>query len=302
MPTTRLTRRSLALGAAALTAPLLPRLGHAQSTPVASPSTGTSSGMLVDPAWLAGHQDEATLVAFMSDKEAAPGVIDGSNRLDWPDLEVSDTTPDGLAAWTRQLTEVLPTVGILPMKTTVAYDAGSLFAARLWWVLAATGHRDVHVLDGGLPAWSAAGHKATAAPGSGYDATGEGELELDLAMIAPIADVEAAVGAPDVTFIDARAPKEYAAGHIPGAINVNYPRNAQPDAPHTWLPAAELETLYADVPREHTVIPYCSSGVRSAVTAFTLRLIGYGDVRLFTGSWNEWSKDPNRPVTTGDAP
>jgi thiosulfate/3-mercaptopyruvate sulfurtransferase len=50
------------------------------------------------------------------------------------------------------------------------------------------------------------------------------------------------------------------------------------------------------------VIPYCSSGVRSAVTAFTLRLIGYEDVRLFTGSWNEWSKDPNRPVTTGDAP
>ena len=90
-------------------------------------------------------------------------------------------------------------------------------------------------------------------------------------------------------------------GHIPGALNVNYPRNARPELPRTWLPVPELESLYASVPRDHTVIPYCSSGVRSAVTAFTLRLIGYERVRLFTGSWNEWSADPSRPITTGVA-
>jgi thiosulfate/3-mercaptopyruvate sulfurtransferase len=38
------------------------------------------------------------------------------------------------------------------------------------------------------------------------------------------------------------------------------------------------------------------------VTYFTLRLIGYDDVSLFTGSWAEWILDPNRPVTTGDEP
>ena len=42
--------------------------------------------------------------------------------------------------------------------------------------------------------------------------------------------------------------------------------------------------------------------LRLAVTAFTLRLIGYEDVGLFTGSWNEWSADPTRPVTTGNQP
>jgi thiosulfate/3-mercaptopyruvate sulfurtransferase len=50
------------------------------------------------------------------------------------------------------------------------------------------------------------------------------------------------------------------------------------------------------------VIPYCTTGVRSAVTYVTLRLIGYPEVRLFTGSWKEWSSHPELPVATGEAP
>ena len=50
------------------------------------------------------------------------------------------------------------------------------------------------------------------------------------------------------------------------------------------------------------VIPYCSTGVRSAVTWFSLRQAGVPDVQLFSGSWAEWSRHPDLPVTTGDAP
>lgn len=288
-------RQAIALGVTGLA---LPQVAHAQASPAASPASSQSAEMLVDPAWVAAQGNDLTRVAFMSEKEATPGVIPGSTRLDWPEIEVSDTTPAGLDTWIETLTTLLPTAGILPMKTTLAYDAGSLFAARLWWVLRATGHRDVQMLDGGLPAWTA----DLTTPSPGFAGEGTGSLQLDLTMIAPIADVEAAVGSDTVTFIDARAPKEYAKGHIPGAVNIPYPKNAQPDAPHTWLPVAELEALYAAIPRDHTVIPYCSSGVRSAVTAFTLRLIGYERVRLFTGSWNEWSQDPARPITTGMQP
>jgi len=45
-----------------------------------------------------------------------------------------------------------------------------------------------------------------------------------------------------------------------------------------------------------TVIPYCLTGVRSAATYVTLTALGYPDVSLFTGSWAEWSADPERPV------
>lgn len=273
-----------------------PMRSLAQATP-----TMQSLPILVDPAWLQASGNDVSLVAFMSEKEAAPGVITSSTLLDWPELEVTDTTPEGLNAWTEAMTHVLAAHSLGTMKTTVVYDAGSLFAARAWWVARALGSRDIAILDGGLDAWRAAGQAAESEPVA-YETSGTGSLQLDLAMIAPIADVEAAIGTPDVTFIDARAPEEYAKGHLPGALNINYPRNARAEAPHTFLPQIELETLYQDVPKDQTVIPYCSSGVRSAVTAVALRLAGYERVRLFTGSWNEWSQDPERPVTTGDAP
>ncbi|MCK6433743.1 MAG: sulfurtransferase, partial [Aquabacterium sp.] len=47
----------------------------------------------------------------------------------------------------------------------VACDAqGGMFAARLWWMLRWVGHARVAVLDGGLPAWRAAGGAIEAGP------------------------------------------------------------------------------------------------------------------------------------------
>jgi thiosulfate/3-mercaptopyruvate sulfurtransferase len=54
--------------------------------------------------------------------------------------------------------------------------------------------------------------------------------------------------------------------------------------------------MEAGVTPDRLVIPYCLTGVRSAVTYFTLRALGYERVTLFTGSWAEWSADPARPV------
>ena len=106
---------------------------------------------------------------------------------------------------------------------------------------------------------------------------------------------------PNVALVDARTPEEYAAGHIPGAVNVNFPRNAEPDEPKYWKPAAELLALYADhgVTADKQVIPYCATGVRSAVTYFTLRLLGYDDVALYTGSWDEVGRPRGHPEGDG---
>jgi thiosulfate/3-mercaptopyruvate sulfurtransferase len=38
------------------------------------------------------------------------------------------------------------------------------------------------------------------------------------------------------------------------------------------------------------------------VTYFALRLIGYDDVALYTGSWEEWSRHPEAPKATGSEP
>lgn len=109
---------------------------------------------------------------------------------------------------------------------------------------------------------------------------------------------------PDVVILDARTPEEYAEGHIPGAVNLNFPLNAAPDPPKFYKPADELEAMYTDIGAtpDNLVIPYCASGVRSAVTSFTLHLLGYEDVALYTGSWLEWGEDPETPKTEGNEP
>ncbi len=63
----------------------------------------------------------------------------------------------------------------------------------------------------------------------------------------------------------------------------------------------ELRAMYerVGVTSGSPVIPYCSTGVRSANTWFTLSALGYSDVRLFSGSFAEWTSDPARPVEVG---
>ena len=62
------------------------------------------------------------------------------------------------AAW-------MGSVGIAPGTPVVVYDRqAGMFAVRAWWVLRWMGHDDVALLDGGLPAWVAAGGAVTAEP------------------------------------------------------------------------------------------------------------------------------------------
>jgi thiosulfate/3-mercaptopyruvate sulfurtransferase len=122
--------------------------------------------------------------------------------------------------------------------------------------------------------------------------------------LAQMDEVLAAIGDDTTVLVDARTPDEYAKGHIPGAVNVNYPRNAAANPPNRYEPAERLLAMYREmgVTPDRSVIPYCSSGVRSAVTAFSLWLIGFERVALYTGSWQEWGANPDTPKTEGDQP
>ena len=280
----------------------------AQSTPIAAPGSDHRD-MLVDAARLTASAAASGRipVGFMAAEEFAQGHLPGSVQLDWPALEVIDTSDASIAAWRDRAADILAGLGISPDTDVLAYDGGTLFAARLWWVLQYLGHDDVRALDGGLAAWRQAGGEiATGDPpalaatptAAGWPGTPR------QAALAQLAGVRASLGDPGVAIVDARTPEEYAAGHIPGAVNVNYPRNARAEEPRTWLPAADLRAMYAavGVTPDKRVIPYCTSGVRSAVTFFALRLIGFPDVGLYTGSWQEWERHPELPTATGPGP
>jgi thiosulfate/3-mercaptopyruvate sulfurtransferase len=277
----------------------------AAGTPI--PVTGYAHPeMLAETGWLRERLGDPGLkvVALTPPEDFAAGHIPGAVQIDWPGLEVVETSDQAVATWRGEVEGTLTALGIAPADTVVVYDGGTFLAARFWWVLHQLGHADVRLLDGGFPAWTADGGAIKTGSVVPEPAAQPYVGTPDEADVATRDEAIAGLNDPTVIFVDARPAEAYAAGHIPGAVNLDSTENALSDQPRYWKSAAELRALYAAVGAtpDKTIVPYCAAGVRSAATFFALRLIGYENVSLYTGSWNEWSAHPELPVATGSAP
>jgi len=201
--------------------------------------------------------------------------------------------------------------GLHPGVQAVAYDAhGGMYAARLWWLLRWLGHAEVALLDGGLPAWQAAGQPVTTeAP---RVTPGEFKAGAPLAVTLDVQGIAHNLQTRDCQLIDARAPDRYrgenetldpVGGHIPGARNRFFKDNLEADG--RFKPAHtlrdEFHTVLGDTPAERTVL-YCGSGVTACHNALAMEIAGLHGAALYGGSWSEWCADPGRAVATGDEP
>lgn len=183
-------------------------------------------------------------------------------------------------------------------------DVGGTSAARAWWLLRWAGVRDVRLLDGGLPAWAAAGHAL-----EGGEVTPEAGDVVLVPGALPTVDADGAAALADRgVLLDARAPERYAgrvepvdprAGHVPGAVSAPTAQNLAADG--TFLDAAALRARFDALgirPDGAPVAVYCGSGVTAAHEVAALASVGV-TAALYPGSWSQWSHDPGRPVATG---
>jgi thiosulfate/3-mercaptopyruvate sulfurtransferase len=185
----------------------------------------------------------------------------------------------------------------------VAYDdAGGSIAARLWWMLDDLGHTRVSVLDGGLPAWLAAGGPVT----TEVRTPAGGRMTLSDRWSRTI-DREALIGRlGSVTLIDARAPERYRGdlepvdpvpGHIPTATSM--PTTGNLSEGGRFLDAASLRLRFEPLGAE--VVTSCGSGITACHNALAMRIAGLPDPLLYPGSYSDWSR-AGLPVATGDEP
>lgn len=216
----------------------------------------------------------------------------GAGRHPWPDSA-------GFCSW-------LGRCGVTAQTQVVAYDAGDgAYAARLWWLLQALGHRHVAVLDGGWARWLALGLPTDSALPVVSPVNYRGEF--DDARLLDATAIPQRLAAGDL-LIDARAserfrgevePIDRVAGHVPAAVNRPYAANLSDGRFKTAALLAEEFGALLDGSDPQRVIAMCGSGVTACHHLLAMAHAGLPGARLFTGSWSGWIEDPARPIATG---
>ncbi len=199
--------------------------------------------------------------------------------------------------------------GWRPEKLLVAYDdVGGAIAARLWWLMKYFGQVRVALLDGGIPAWWAAGFAADQGAVRIQKVPPE-NLDGHHDLVVGSAQIVGGLSRNEVTLVDARAaarfegdtePIDSVAGHIPGAIN--YPYNLNLTSDGHFKTVAEIRTGLAPLTsgqEERGLVHMCGSGVTACHNLFAAEMAGMESSRLYVGSWSEWIRDPTRPISCG---
>jgi len=264
----------------------------------------------VDAGWLRGHRDEVVLadVRWYLDGRSGRDAYDAGHLpgavfvdLDrWLSSEASDASGRHPLPTPERFAEGMASLGIGDDDTVVAYDdAGGVIAARLVWMLRATGH-GAALLDGGLAAGDPELERATPARAPATFTPRAWPAER-LASIDDAAD-------PAFVVIDARSRDRFVGGpdevdprwgHIPGARSLPCRENLDGDG--RLLPVPDLHARFeaVDIHDAESVVSYCGAGVTACHNLLALEQAGLGHGRLFPGSWSQWSRDPERPLAIG---
>lgn len=200
--------------------------------------------------------------------------------------------------------------GWSPGKLLIAYDdAGGAIAGRLWWLMKYFGHDDAALLDGGIPAWWAAGF--------GLESGDSEPADLPLApyriraeLTVSTTEIEESLGKNRFELVDARAPERFSgeiepidavAGRIPGSVN--YPYNMNLARNGSFKAQEDVREGLLELAGSHRVeelVHLCGSGVTACHNIFAGEFAGLKGSKLYVGSWSEWIRDPSRPIERSD--
>lgn len=268
---------------------------------------------LVDPTWLAARlQDPNTIIldATLPPIGVTPAIdtrarylarhIPGAIFFDIDANSDHTTTLPHMLPQPEVFAASMSALGISDTATIVIYEQEGVFSApRARWMLCAFGAKNVHILNGGLNAWTAANLPTESGPvhrpATTFHATLHHEAVKDFAQIQHlISDHNQILDARSAARFTGTAPEPrpgISSGHMPGATSV--PFTDLVEAGRLKSPEA-LRDLFAakKVDLRQPITTTCGSGVTAAVIALGLEIAGANQVTLYDGSWAEYAQHP----------
>jgi thiosulfate/3-mercaptopyruvate sulfurtransferase len=226
---------------------------------------------------------------------------------------------DGLKELSGKFAEAFGNAGLSGEEVAVIYEdsmnTGFGQSCRGYFLLQFLGYPKAAILHGGYQAWVAEGLATSTEIPTPEAKTFPVEPEAASVMLTK-EDMLGAVDNPDIVKLDVRDVDEWVGtssspygidfcprkGRIPNAVWVEWYRMMKPgEEVPVFKTTEELQAEFATVgiTSNSTVYVYCFKGARASNTFVALKEAGVKDVRLYFGSWNEWSRDPELPIESG---
>ena len=276
--------------------------------------------VLISAADLAAYMKSTPTVIIdtRSPDAYAAGHIPGAVNLHEIFTYLATSTPEGMGELKQKFADAFASAGLTGAETAVFYEqsmnSGFGQSCRGYFLLTFLGYTKGKVLHGGLDAWKGAGLPLSTeapAPAKGGFAIDPkaGEVLIDAKtmlaalgtsiVLLDVRDVDEWIGESSSPYGKDFCPRK---GRIPGAVWLEWYRMMKPTAEGPRFKSKDeilAECATVGITPASTVYLYCFKGARASNTFVALKNAGVKDVRMYFGSWNEWSRDPSLPIEEG---
>jgi thiosulfate/3-mercaptopyruvate sulfurtransferase len=266
---------------------------------------------VVSTAWLAEHMSESDLVILHMGQKGTfeEGHIPGARSASLRQMiRVNEAGIRDEMLPADDMFKILSELGIDENSRIVIYFAeeGAAWAvARYLLILEYVGMTGrAAYLDGGLPKWVAEG-RGVSKEASVFEST-DHEFKIVPDILVDIKWLTVNYQRSGIAVIDGRPAEEFTGlaghwdrlGHIPGAGSIPFFTLLAEDPAYLLKSKEELSIMFAEagVNSGDTVVVYCGTGLWASLPYLAARHLDY-EVRLYDGSFQEWSSTKGLPVT-----
>jgi thiosulfate/3-mercaptopyruvate sulfurtransferase len=196
-------------------------------------------------------------------------------------------------------------LGINNNSTIVVYDNIGIYASpRVWWMFKSMGHKNIAVLDGGLPSWKNKNYPTESIQNRVLP-EGDFKAKFNPNLLKKSFKILENITSKEAILVDARSNgrfcglipetrKNLKSGHIPNAINLPFLEVLKDGK---FLSPNEISAIFKKLKIDkRPKIFTCGSGLTACILILASTLISEDKHFLYDGSWSEWGQLEGVPI------
>ncbi len=196
-------------------------------------------------------------------------------------------------------------LGINNNSTIVVYDNIGIYASpRVWWMFKSMGHKNIAVLDGGLPSWKNKKYPTESIQNRVFP-EGDFKAKFNPNLLKKAFNILENIKSKEAILVDARSNERFCglipetrknlkSGHIPNAINLPFLEVLKDGK---FLSTNEIYAIFKKLKIDkRSKIFTCGSGLTACILILASTLISKDNHFLYDGSWSEWGQLEGVPI------